>query len=295
LSGGPDVIIIKKKPKHAGAHGAAWKVAYADFVTAMMALFMVLWLVSQTDQKLKKSLSDYFRTGVFSGAPSLLEGGNGVGDRGFVDTAEDPPTIEPIVLEKDAETVRGAITQATQAPDLKKIADLVTVKVTQDGILIQIAEGREDLLFDLSSSDLKPELTELLTDLAPTLAHLGYVLELHGHTDARPFPSGSVKNNWSLSFQRAESARLALERAGVPPELIGGVYAHGSTQPVDKDPKSPTNRRLAIFARRVGVAKKAAGAPSAKQAPEGAGSAEESESRPSRQGDTDRKRSTKEH
>src|SRR5689334_23910407 len=89
MSGGPDVIIIKKKPKGHAPHGAAWKVAYADFVTAMMALFMVLWLVSQTDQKLKKSLSDYFRTGVFSGAPSLLEGGSGVSDRGFVDTHDD--------------------------------------------------------------------------------------------------------------------------------------------------------------------------------------------------------------
>src|SRR5579862_4631643 len=99
----PIIIIKRVKKGHAAYHGAAWKVAYADFVTAMMALFMVLWLVSQTDQKLKKSLSDYFRTGVFSGAPSLMEGGSGVGDRGFVDTSNDPPTIEPIVLERDAE------------------------------------------------------------------------------------------------------------------------------------------------------------------------------------------------
>jgi len=266
VSGGPDVIIIKKKPKHAGAHGAAWKVAYADFVTAMMALFMVLWLVSQTDQKLKKSLSDYFRTGVFSGAPSLMEGGSGIGDRGFVDTSNDPPTIEPIVLERDAERVRGAINQlVTEEPDLKKLSDLITVKVTENGILIQIAEGRDDLLFDLSSSELKPELVKLLTELAPTLAHLGYSLELHGHTDARPFPAGSVKNNWTLSFQRAESARLALEGAGVPPELIGGVYAHGSTQPIAKDPKSPTNRRLSIFARRADPKATQGAAPKSKE------------------------------
>jgi chemotaxis protein MotB len=256
VSGGPDVIIIKKKPKHAGAHGAAWKVAYADFVTAMMALFMVLWLVSQTDQKMKKSLSDYFRTGVFSGAPSLLEGGSGVSDRGFVDTSgQDEPAIIPMMLERDAETVRGAINQAVNSPDLKDLADMVTVKVTDSGILIQIAEGRDDLLFDLSSSDLKPELVKLLADVAPTLAHLGYALELHGHTDGRPFPAGSTKNNWTLSFQRAESARSELVKNGVPPELIAGVYAHGDTQPVVKDPKSPMNRRLAIFARRVVTAK----------------------------------------
>ncbi len=289
MSGGPDVIIIKKKPKGHGAHGAAWKVAYADFVTAMMALFMVLWLVSQTDQKLKKSLSDYFRTGVFSGAPSLMEGGSGVGDRGFVDTSTDPPTIEPIVLERDAETLRGAINRAVNEPDLKDLSDLITVKVTENGILIQIAEGRDDMLFDLSSSDLKPELTKLLTQLAPTLAHLGYSLELHGHTDARPFPPGSAKSNWSLSFQRADSARLALERAGVPPELIGGVYAHGATQPIAKDPKSPMNRRLSIFARRKTAAEKQGAAAKESAKPKKAAEPDEGDGESPRQGDTDRK------
>ena len=150
---------------HAGHHGGAWKVAYADFVTAMMALFMVLWLVSQTDQKLKKSLSDYFRTGRCSPAlPLLLEGGAGVADRGFVDTANNPPVIEPIVLERNAEQVRKAVAQALSQPELKGLADQVTVKVSENGILIQIAEGRDDMLFDLSSSDLKPALTKLLAD-----------------------------------------------------------------------------------------------------------------------------------
>jgi chemotaxis protein MotB len=252
VSGGPEVIIIKKKAKGHAAHGAAWKVAYADFVTAMMALFIVLWLLSQTDQKIKKSLSDYFRTGVFSGAPSLLEGGNGVADRGYVDTADSPPTIEPIMLERDAESVRGALGRALAQPELKGLSNMVTVKVTDAGILIQIAEGRDDMLFDLSSSDLKPALVKLLGELAPTLAQVGYLIELHGHTDARPFAAGSGRNNWALSFQRAERARIELEKGGVPPELIGGVYAHGATTPIDaKDPKSPMNRRLAIFARRV--------------------------------------------
>src|SRR5260221_10048660 len=273
MSGGPDVIIIKKKAKGHAAHGAAWKVAYADFVTAMMALFIVLWLLSQTDQKLKKSLSDYFRTGVFSGAPSLLEGGSGVADRGFVDSNDDPPAIEPIVLERDAETVRGAIAHALAAPDLKGLADHITVKVTEHGILIQIADGRDELLFDVSSSDLKPELTKLLAELAPTLAQIGYALELHGHTDARPFPAGSVKNNWTLSFQRAERARAELEKNGVPPGLIAGVYAHGATSLVDKDPRAPANRRLAIFARRVASPAKpessSGAAPSAQPSPQG--------------------------
>jgi chemotaxis protein MotB len=265
VSGGPEVIIIKKKPKGHAAHGAAWKVAYADFVTAMMALFMVLWLVSQTDQKLKKSLSDYFRTGVFSGAPSLLEGGSGVADRGFVDTADNPPVVEPIVLERNAEQVRKAVAQALAQPELKGLSDQVTVKVSENGILIQIAEGRDDMLFDLSSSDLKPALTKLLADLGPTLAKIGYGLELHGHTDARPFAAAAGRNNWTLSFQRAERARAELEKNGVPPELIAGIYAHGSTSPIDpQHPLSPMNRRLAIFARRLAPGPAAAPDPSAK-------------------------------
>jgi chemotaxis protein MotB len=252
---GPEVIIIKKKPKGHAAHSAAWKVAYADFVTAMMALFMVLWLVSQTDQAIKKSISDYFRTGVFSGAPSVLEGGSGVSDRGFVDTAENPLPIEPVVLQRNAEAMRAAVSRALARPELKGLSDKVTVRATEDGILVQIADGRDDLLFDSSSAALKPALTELLTALAPTLTEIGYQLEMHGHTDARPFPAGSSRNNWTLSFERAESARAELVKAGVPPDLIRGVYAHGSTVLADeKDPSSPRNRRLAIFARRVATA-----------------------------------------
>jgi len=249
-AGGPDVIIIKKKPKGHAAHSAAWKVAYADFVTAMMALFMVLWLVSQTDQAIRKSLSEYFRTGVFSGAPSVLEGGMGIADHGFIDTSMNPPVVESVSLQRNVENVRAAVNKVVSQPGMEKLAEHVVVKATEGGILLQIADGRDDMLFDVSSAELKPALVQLLTELAPTLGMLGYGLELHGHTDARPFPPGSVKNNWSLSFMRAESARMELERNGVPSGLIVGVYAHGATNPADpKDPKSPVNRRLAIFAR----------------------------------------------
>ncbi|MBM4364007.1 MAG: OmpA family protein, partial [Deltaproteobacteria bacterium] len=229
MAGGPEVIIIKKKPKGHAAHGAAWKVAYADFVTAMMALFMVLWLTSQTDQELKKALSDYFRTGVFAGAPSVLEGGAGLADRGFADTVT-PSPVEPVAIQRGAEELRHAVERASAGSTTAGLLDRVSVRVTESGLLLEIAEGRDDLLFDLSSSAVKPELNELIAALAPTLAQLGYALELHGHTDARPFPPGSGRNNWTLSFQRAEAARVELVRAGVPEQLIAGVIAHGSTR-----------------------------------------------------------------
>src|SRR5262244_438548 len=96
------IPVIKKvvKKGHSGHHGGAWKVAYADFVTAMMALFMVLWLVSQTDKKIRKTISEYFRTGVFSGAPSVLEGGLGISNRGFVDTTS-PKALDDVQNDED--------------------------------------------------------------------------------------------------------------------------------------------------------------------------------------------------
>jgi hypothetical protein len=159
MSGGePEVIIIKKKAKGHAAHGAAWKVAYADFVTAMMALFMVLWLVSQTDQKIKKAISDYFRTGVFSGAPSVLEGGMGVADHGFVDTLSSPPVVDAFNNDSSSKFLRDAVRRAIVRSGSTALGDRITIKDGPEGTLIQIAEGRDDLLFELSSSELKPPL-----------------------------------------------------------------------------------------------------------------------------------------
>ncbi|MET0591119.1 MAG: flagellar motor protein MotB, partial [Polyangiaceae bacterium] len=249
MGGEPEVIIIKKKAKGHAAHGAAWKVAYADFVTAMMALFMVLWLVSQTDQKIKKAISDYFRTGVFSGAPSVLEGGMGVADHGFVDTLSSPGVIDAFDNDASSKFLRDAVRRAIVRTGSTALADRVSIKAGPEGTLIQIAEGREDLLFELSSSELKPPLVKLLAALGPELAKLGQPVEIHGHTDARPFASGAGRNNWTLSFERAERARAELQKNGLPDAQIAGMYAHAATQPVEKDPMSPANRRLAIFAR----------------------------------------------
>jgi chemotaxis protein MotB len=245
---GANVIIIKKKGKgHGGAHGGAWKVAYADFVTAMMALFIVLWLLAQTDKELQKEISEYFRTGVFSGAPSILEGGSGLLDKGFVDVQGDE--VEPNV-QANADAIREAIKTAIAADTgLAGMQDAVQVTVTGDGLLITFTDSSEDLLFDLSSSALKQPLIKVLEGIAPMLGKTGYRLRIQGHTDARPFPTGSVRSNWSLSFERADQARRVLELKGFPDERLVGVFAHGASAPLDpKDPKSASNRRLSILA-----------------------------------------------
>jgi chemotaxis protein MotB len=244
----PNVIIIKKKGKgHGGGHGGAWKVAYADFVTAMMALFIVLWLLAQTDKELQKELSAYFRTGVFSGAPSILEGGSGMLDKGFVD-------VQPDAMESSLQLNAEAITQVLQGvmaenADLKGMKDAVQVSVTPEGVLIAFTDNSSDLLFDLSSSELKPPLVKVLEGITPMLTRIGYRIRIQGHTDARPFPPGSKRSNWSLSFERADQARRILELNGFPEDKLVGVFAHGASAPLNPgDPKAASNRRLSLLA-----------------------------------------------
>lgn len=278
--GGGRVIIIKKKGKgHAAHHGGAWKVAYADFVTAMMAFFMVMWLLAQTDQSTRQQLSEYFRTGVFSGAPSVLNGGSGIQNKAYFDVVGQS-SIQPeqANFERVAAAVRAAM-QRTIAEDarLQALAKQLKVSVTEEGLLIQILDGSgDDLLFDRSSADLKPRLEELLATIAPILGRLDNKIQVHGHTDAKPFPTGSNRSNWQLSFERADAARLVLEKSGLKKGQVGGVFAHGSSALYNpKDPFAPENRRLAILAVRRGMETYAAqgvtaapkAAPAAKPAP----------------------------
>jgi chemotaxis protein MotB len=267
--GGGRVIIIKKKGKgHGGHHGGAWKVAYADFVTAMMAFFMVMWLLAQTDQQTRQQLSEYFRTGVFSGAPSVLNGGSGIQNKAYFDVVGQS-SIQPesATFERVAAAVRAAIQREyNEDPRLQAMTKQLKVSVTEEGLLIQILDGAgDDLLFDRSSSELKPRLDELLSLIAPILGRLDNKIQIHGHTDAKPFPTGSNRSNWQLSFERADAARLVLEKNGLKKGQVGGVFAHGSSALYNpKEPYAPENRRLAILAVRRGMETYAAQGVSAK-------------------------------
>jgi chemotaxis protein MotB len=251
---GAKIIIIKKKGGgHGGHHGGAWKVAYADFVTAMMALFMVLWLLSQTDQKQREKISEYFRTGVLSGSVSVLGGGKGITSKGWVDI-DTPQSIDDAGTQRQARLIAEAMEDAFERnAAVGSLKDHVNISVTEDGLLIQLIDGDDALLFDSSSADLKPIAVELLSKLAPILGDFGHKLQVHGHTDARPFPTGSQMSNWELSFRRADNARTLLQDHGVPAEEIVGVFAHADSAPLaGTDPKSSINRRLAILAVRKG-------------------------------------------
>jgi chemotaxis protein MotB len=246
---GPKVIIIKKKAKGHGHHGGAWKVAYADFVTAMMALFIVLWLLTQSDAHTKEVISEYFRTGTMPGGSLLLGKTAGSNPPKAIDIL--PPGYTGGLSQRKRDAIAKSLdrllARAAADPSTAAIAKGVKVKITAKGALIELVDSGEDLLFAVSSSELKPGVVKFLEQLAPVIAEANEAVEIHGHTDSRSYRE-SKKTNWDLSYERAERARRVLEAHGVPHGRIDGVLAHADTQPyVEKDPLAPQNRRLSIL------------------------------------------------
>ena len=242
---------FKKVEGGHGHHGGAWKVAYADFVTAMMALFMVMWLLASTDQSTRKEISNYFRTGIMPDgdlsmnraaqlAPSVIQ----------ASPSPAPPGQE--ALDEKAQAAKELISRlnklASVDPGLARVMNNVHIDVNDDGILIEAVDEDGGLLFDMSSSELNEPLERLLHALGPALAMIDRPIEINGHTDARPFAPGARASNWDLSYQRAEAARLILEASGVAPRQITGVFAHGASHLyIASDPLAPQNRRLSIL------------------------------------------------
>jgi chemotaxis protein MotB len=249
--GGTKVIIIKKKAKHAGHHGGAWKVAYADFVTAMMALFIVLWLLTQTDQSSKAEIAQYFRTGTLPGGTLMLGAPAGsnppvpinIFESGSTGGASPDPSLDALTV-----SIKTLLGGAGKDDELKEMAQHIAIHQTNEGTLIELIDGSDNFLFPVASSSLKPAAVEFLSKLGPLLGKLKNKLEIHGHTDARPFEKGAKKNNWDLSFERANEARRVLESHGVAVGKVASVQAHADSQLLNKeDPFSSENRRLSIL------------------------------------------------
>ncbi len=243
--------VVKKVAGH-GHHGGAWKIAYADFVTAMMALFMVLWLLASTDQQSREEISRYFRTGIMPDGELAMNGG-AQHVPSIMEKAPAPPPPNQQSIEDDIKTLREAIEHVAENHiSISDVAARVRVVATDDGLLIEIVdqEGNQELFFDTSSAQLKPPLVEFLKGLAPVLAARKETIELLGHTDARPFPAGATRTNWELSYERAAAARKVLEGSGVKAERIVGVIGRGASTPlVSNDPYAAQNRRLSVLLR----------------------------------------------
>jgi chemotaxis protein MotB len=250
-------IIIKKVKKggHGGAHGGSWKVAYADFVTAMMAFFLVMWLVNSLPQEKRKQVSEYFQS--FSlldngGKPNLIP----ATDLSQIPQPVNPPSVVPPLSESpagpakektEAEETAEALQKAieTKAPDLK---EQIIVKTEADKVIIEVADSAKGKpLFALGKSDLTPDGARALSAVAPLLKAAGKGdLTIEGHTDARMYP-GERFTNWELSTDRASTARRELEKDGMSPEAVGQVAGYAATRPyVPADPLDPMNRRIRL-------------------------------------------------
>ncbi|MSV30566.1 MAG: flagellar motor protein MotB [Bryobacterales bacterium] len=228
------IIIIKKKSGHAGHHGGAWKVAYADFVTAMMALFIVLWLLSSSE-KVQKAVGGYFQDPTGSGK---LAGSNmaGVG--------------ETLSLSKDdMPALKEKLQQAVlDVPEFKKMKDQVQISVTGEGLRIELIETTKGMFFESGSSNPSSTGRDLLTLLAAELGKLPNIILLEGHTDAKPFGTGGAFTNWELSSDRANAARRIMQSSGLRADQVAQVRGYADQQLKNKeDPLDPRNRRISLI------------------------------------------------
>ena len=250
------IIIKKKKAGHAGHHGGAWKVAYADFVTAMMAFFLVMWIVGLSDE-IKQNVAAYFRDPIgFSesgGSKGVLNGGEGP-----FENKESGKSIKKDLTrrEKEAEVweslkeVSRKISQkleTTQA--FAKLKDQIEIELTSDGLRVQLIEATKDKSFFASGSAvMRGEGMDILTAISSELAKLPYQVVVEGHTDNMKFGEGSDYTNWELSADRANTARRVMLAAGLAPARIKEIRGFAANQPrFTDDPSNPANRRVAII------------------------------------------------
>ena len=266
-------IIIKriKKGGHA-VHGGAWKIAYADFVTAMMAFFLLMWLLGSTAQGDLKGLSDYFT----SPLKVALSGGSGAGNStsmmpgGGTDLSRSagqgkPSGSAPAPTKKQvAEAAKAEVAKqdskrlsALQAkieqliadtPKLNEYRSQIRMEVTPDGLLIQIVDDQNRPMFASGSASVKSYMRDILREIGAALNGVENRVSLAGHTDATPYSGGNGGySNWELSADRANATRRELVAAGMPDDKLARVAGLAATSLLDEnDPKSPANRRISI-------------------------------------------------
>jgi len=274
-------IVIKKIIQGGGGHhGGSWKVAYADFVTAMMAFFLLLWLLGITDEAQRDGLSEWFKN------PSGIKGKGGASTSmiklgGSKDTPkgkgkernkkQPSPVLSDTkvkIVEVEREKKRldqllDKLKAAIESSDqLKNFKDQLLLEITPDGLRVQIVDKANRPMFDSGSAELKPYTTAILKKLSHIISQeVPNRISVSGHTDATPFPKGYIEyedrygndyrkpySNWELSADRANAARRALINGGMPKNQMGRVVGLGSSILFDKDsPRNPINRRISII------------------------------------------------
>jgi chemotaxis protein MotB len=232
----PIIIIKRKKGGHGGHHGGAWKVAYADFVTAMMALFIVLWLMS-ADEEVKKAISFYFNN---PSGPGKLMGTASAGVGNAIEVPRDD-------MKRLAEKIQQAL---LKVPNFQNLKDHVEITITSDGLRIELLETEAGMFFESGRAVPTESGAQLLAQLAAELGKLPNSLLIEGHTDSIPYSHSRDDgySNWELSADRANSARKLMQANGVRPEQVGQVRGYADRQLRHPDnPKGPSNRRISII------------------------------------------------
>jgi len=268
-------IIVKKIKKSGGGHhGGAWKIAYADFVTAMMAFFLLMWLLGSTSKAQKEGIAEYFKTPLkvaMMGGPamgvtdSLIKntGGKDITKKqGQVKPVDGPPGKQKSVTIEDAkealkkaeqiklEDLKKKIEQTIdQSETLKKFKSQLMLDITPEGLRIQILDEQNRPMFESSKADLQPYAREILHEIGKMLNGVENKITLSGHTDANPYPSGDKGySNWELSSDRANSSRRELIAGGMDETKLLRVVGLASASLYDKEnPFNPTNRRISLI------------------------------------------------
>jgi chemotaxis protein MotB len=266
-------IIIKRVRKGGHpAHGGAWKIAYADFVTAMMAFFLLMWLLGSTTDGDKKGIADYFSSPL---KLAMLGSGSGSGDsshvikgggqdftrstgqvkRGDIDSPRNTVNLHQLKTEQRRaeisrlESLKHKIEEKIAAnAKLAEVSKQILLQMTPDGLRIQILDADKRPMFASGSANVAADMRELLREIGGVLATVPNRLTLEGHTDATPFPGNERGySNWELSADRANASRRELLAGGLPDEQVLRVMGLASANPFDRrDPAAPANRRISI-------------------------------------------------
>jgi chemotaxis protein MotB len=229
------IIVIKKKSGHGGHHGGAWKVAYADFVTAMMSLFIVLWLMGSSE-KVKRAVAGYFNDPKgFANQLGTTMTGTG-------------QTVSQISTD-DLEKLKEKLEQEIKArKELEKLSKQIEITITPEGLRIELIEGKDGTFYEMGSARLSANGQELLALLAAELKTLPNSLLIEGHTDATPYSSDASYSNWDLSADRANSARRLMQQDGVRADQVTQVRGYADQMlRVKSNPTDPSNRRVSIL------------------------------------------------
>ena len=232
----PPIIIIKKKGGHGGHHGGAWKVAYADFVTAMMALFIVLWLLSSSSKQTQVAISGYFKdpSGTANRAGTNLAG-----------TGETIPIAKP-----DMAHLKEILQKRIQSiADLERLNKNIEITVTSEGLRIELIESEKGTFFESGSAALNNNGQEMIELLAAELGKVPNDISIEGHTDAKPFTGKNLYSNWELSSDRANAARRLMQKpTGLRGDQVKQVRGFADQRLRNlKDPLDPSNRRISII------------------------------------------------